>query len=98
VRAVALLAFALAGCSLSSWNPPDSPNDVPPSFGPCGSWVDCSNVEVITNPNDRCCPPTTACSVDDGGPYCAADSNYDPTEPVTWNAKKTRFARAAHHD
>lgn len=56
-----------------------------PGYGPCGSWVDCG----ADQPKDaRCCPPTMACAEDDGGPYCAASSTYDPEDPVTWGAKK----------
>lgn len=90
-----LLFVFLTACSVSSWNPANDPKKVPSSFGPCGSWVDCSLHEVITDQKNRCCPLTMACAVDDGGPYCAADENFDPSDPVTWG-RKVRYERAAH--
>lgn len=83
-----LIFILLTGCSLSSWNPANDPSKVPSSFGPCGSWVTCTDTTPFT-----CCRPTEACATDDGGPYCAADETYDPSDPVTW-ARKIRHERA----
>jgi len=94
-----VLPLALASCAMfRAGNPATTPGA---GYGPCKSWVDCSAHEVIIDPDNRCCPPTTACAVDNGGPYCAADENYDPADPVTWGKKSAsgktkRLARSAH--
>jgi hypothetical protein len=80
------------GCAmLREGNPVTTPGS---AFGPCGSWVDCGANQPKA---DRCCPPAMDCAVDDGGPYCAADENYDPSDPVTWGVHpRDRQPRAAH--
>lgn len=97
-----LLAFALSGLcacdALRAADPPNSAADVPSSFGPCGSWVDCGADQPK---EDRCCYPTTKCWIDaDGSKSCVGDSSYDPSDPVTWGAKKMakvrHFKRVSH--
>jgi hypothetical protein len=83
-----LVALVATGCAMfREGNPATTPGS---SYGPCGAWVDCGEDQPKS---DRCCPPTTACAVDDGGPYCAASETYDPADPVTW--KRARIRRRA---
>lgn len=89
----ALIVLSLVGCDPNSWNKPNNGADVPPSYGPCGAWIDCG---ADAPKAERCCYPTTKCWTDkDGSLACVGDSNYDPSNPIIWGkkAETTRFKR-----
>lgn len=86
-RALGLIvaAFLLYGCALIEGKGPIAdPKTGPGTAYPCGA---AGTVCLDTMPHS-CCPPAMACKSDTDGPYCAADSGYDPSDPATWGRHK----------